>query len=599
MKKRKILALLLAMTLLTGITITSCSKSDAKKDNNSKKHSSEVDDEDDKDDSKGKSDTEKESKEDDGTDDIDQEATNTQQPKTCEEAMDEYMQYLLNDDYATAASLTHENLYNINTLYTHLDDEQGEIAKLLITTSTYTVSDFGYDEDEASCYLNLTYKDYETFYDRYRDAHIKWTFEDFMNELNKVDYTTTEEINFELIQEDEGWVIISDIELWDFLYDMLEPFEVPDVYEYIPKEFSELLNKSFESENVISMLKNSEMRNSIYPMLKFEEGQDQFIEKYVEYISYEWNLVSVDKESETAVFKVTTLIPDITALTESIYNDADYLRQFNVVSFAYTYAGEDRFDEGLKVMDNMKIDKSIAELANCSMKSKTIELTMTFEDIENSKLPEEFCDCLFFELTGDLQINSIEADFVAIKIEALDYALSHGLIDQAQRDAYYLEIINNTELVEEVEPTEEVEAAEILRVESDVFYADTSILGMTFDNANALFGNTFPAPQVWEWGTYDSFFDYNYNGNQYTFFLINNIVAAVRYEIVFDDIPENTLNAYGNMYGSSRILCDEFGNHILRGNQGAGFRFFTDNGYIDVFMNIYDDITHIAMHYSL
>lgn len=139
----------------------------------------------------------------------------------------------------------------------------------------------------------------------------------------------------------------------------------------------------------------------------------------------------------------------------------------------------------------------------------------------------------------------------------------------------------------------------LLNVYYGSFFMDESLLGLNYAELNDKFDGTLPSLTDWEWDEeYDSYFDYYYNGNKYSFFFYSGILKAVRYE-VNGDIAENLHTEYESSFGAPTELTYADGTVIPDYETGFGYKYKTDKGELRVFRNLYDDKQHIAMEYSI
>lgn len=597
MKKKKMLALLLALTLLMGMAVTSCSSSSSKKDT-SKKHSSKTaddedddgeDDEDDEDEKDVKDkDNDKDSKKD--KDDNKVEISNTP-----EDAVDEYMKLVIAGDYDAAAALTKETEHNISTLFDELDSDQSKLVNHLLTTCEYEVNHI-YEDDIVSGNIGFKFKSYETAYDNCWNRCSITKIDKFLAELDSLDNTYNADVYFEFAIEDNNWIITSDIDLYDCLYDMVETFRIPTREEFLNIEIENYLNWCFtDIEMAKDLIYESDMGTTLALLMCMTELEDDFLDTYLDYITYDWTINSIDEKENTVNLTVTTLVPDTYELKSAVYHNRDIL----VTDYAYTCADESYTTEHNTVLSNMIMDAYTTALPNCTKKSKSVDIIIGFQGLINNARKPKLGNCYFSDVV-DYSLEYTDSELYLIEIDGLNYAYTNGLIDKDTFEAYRRDLIGASDTSAPTTPTPtETPAVASLRVENSVFYADTSVLGMSYDEANQFYGYVFSTPEVWEWGTYDSYLDFYFDDNMYTAFFANNTLMAIRKEFIASDIPEEILSAYNELYGSSSILSDEYGNNIMRGEQGSGYRFFTDFGHIDVFMNIYDDLAHVAIHYSL
>ena len=138
-----------------------------------------------------------------------------------------------------------------------------------------------------------------------------------------------------------------------------------------------------------------------------------------------------------------------------------------------------------------------------------------------------------------------------------------------------------------------------LYVKDGAFFIDDSILGMNYTQLNSYFGENLPATKPWEWDkAYDSYLDYTFNGNMYSFFFKNNVLKGVRYEIIADNISTALVNTYRAKFGTFRNRTRDDGNMIPEGESGYGCVFTTPKGRLEVFENPYDNVGHVAMEYK-
>lgn len=137
-----------------------------------------------------------------------------------------------------------------------------------------------------------------------------------------------------------------------------------------------------------------------------------------------------------------------------------------------------------------------------------------------------------------------------------------------------------------------------LQVIDEIFYINPEILGMSFSKLNERLGGNLPKAEPWEWGTYDSFFDYEYKGRNYTFFLLNSRLYAVRYEVSGKSFENFRYDAYRAQYGEPKRFTYDDGSVIPADQTNSGYRYYMGSWNLDLFYNRYDDADHIAMHYS-
>ena len=139
----------------------------------------------------------------------------------------------------------------------------------------------------------------------------------------------------------------------------------------------------------------------------------------------------------------------------------------------------------------------------------------------------------------------------------------------------------------------------LLNVYYGRFYMDESLLGLSYAQLNEKFNGTLPSLTDWEWDAdFDSYFDYYYNGNKYSFFFYSGVLKAVRYE-VDGDIADNLYTEYGTSFGDATELRYSDGTLIMEYETGFGYKYKTDTGELRVFRNFYDNKQHIAMQYSI
>ena len=138
-----------------------------------------------------------------------------------------------------------------------------------------------------------------------------------------------------------------------------------------------------------------------------------------------------------------------------------------------------------------------------------------------------------------------------------------------------------------------------LRIVDGAFYMDESILGMPYQFANEFFGGDLPLLDRWEWDKkFTGYCNYCYNGVWYTFFFSGESLAAVRYEVEGNDV-EKFLNKYIDVFGGYGYRKDpNTGADIGLDEPGYGYVLNADMSILSVFLNVYDDIPHIAMQYE-
>ena len=122
-----------------------------------------------------------------------------------------------------------------------------------------------------------------------------------------------------------------------------------------------------------------------------------------------------------------------------------------------------------------------------------------------------------------------------------------------------------------------------------------------YTNALAVYDD----PYVWDYkawtysDTFDSYLDYYFLGNKYTFFIMEGDVSAVRYEIEGASL-DSIVSQYTNVYGEPIHSCIYAnGNSIPAGNSGYGYVWAVDGGYLSIFENPYDNVQHIAIQYQV
>lgn len=136
----------------------------------------------------------------------------------------------------------------------------------------------------------------------------------------------------------------------------------------------------------------------------------------------------------------------------------------------------------------------------------------------------------------------------------------------------------------------------------NMFFVDFALLGMSYQELGKVLGDTLPTPQEWEWGTYDSFFDYNYHGLPCTFFLVGDRIYGIRFEFVsgYGHISRDLYERAVDEYYLYELRTDQYGHVIPEGEPEFGYRFRTlwTTVEFDLFYNYYDDTPHTALHYS-
>ena len=138
-----------------------------------------------------------------------------------------------------------------------------------------------------------------------------------------------------------------------------------------------------------------------------------------------------------------------------------------------------------------------------------------------------------------------------------------------------------------------------LRIVNEAFYMDESILGMPYDFANTFFGGDLPLLDAWDWDNrFTGYCNYNYMGHWYTFFFTGENLTAVRYEVEGDDV-EKFLSKYIDSFGGYGYRKDpNTGAEIGLNENGYGYVMNANYSTLAVFLNVYDDLPHIAMQYE-
>ncbi|MBO4798078.1 MAG: hypothetical protein J5494_04825, partial [Candidatus Methanomethylophilaceae archaeon] len=138
-----------------------------------------------------------------------------------------------------------------------------------------------------------------------------------------------------------------------------------------------------------------------------------------------------------------------------------------------------------------------------------------------------------------------------------------------------------------------------LRIVNEAFYMDESILGMPYDFANTFFGGDLPLLDAWDWDNrFTGYCNYYYMGHWYTFFFTGENLTAVRYEVEGDDV-EKFLSKYIDSFGGYGYRKDpNTGADIGLNENGYGYVMNANYSTLAIFLNIYDDLPHIAMQYE-
>ena len=137
-----------------------------------------------------------------------------------------------------------------------------------------------------------------------------------------------------------------------------------------------------------------------------------------------------------------------------------------------------------------------------------------------------------------------------------------------------------------------------------VFYIDDYLLGLTMDEVDTYFngGSGFGGYLRYE-GNYD--FDYyvsvTNNGNEFTFYYLNDILRAICFEFEGSDLGEKRMAAYEAMSGGNYDVHKDpiTENAFFEGDDGYGFTYKIKKGYVDLFLRIVDGKTYVATMYSL
>lgn len=501
--------------------------------------------------------------------------------KAITDVVDKYMVYATSGKYDKAANLTQETEFNIQTMFDYLDENQTYIVDYLITTTEYEIKDAKLKDDEASCKVEIKVIDYESVYESYGDF---WALDEFLEELKDAKDTVKETFKLNLVLDGDEWIIKTDADIADFYYNLIETFEVPSGNELTEEAIYRYIDSAFMVPEVaLQLINESDVAYVINGMLNTDWGRLDFLSKYYYYGDFDVSIYGTDDNGSVRV-TVTSYLPVITDLKNMIFTDRDLA----VIVTAYSYTSPERMDEAMDEIEQLYVTAYKEALQQVSTGIKTVDYTVSVGAdgnyiFEGNSLGDSFLmDINFDNLDG---ISSEE--YATIVIEAIEYAFDHNIIDYETYLIYK----------ESVVPSHANE--DTLYVENNIFYIDDRILGMTYSEANDFFGGDFPEQLVWEWGNYDYYFDYVFNGVNYTFFTKSGLISAVRYEFYGSDIPENILTEYNRLYGYSVTLCDEYGDFIPRGLHNSGFEFYTDSGPLKVFMNVYDEISHVAVEYRM
>ena len=514
-----------------------------------------------------------------GSDDKKEEESNAE----IEEVMNNYMKYVTSGKYDKAVKLVQREDFNICTLFDFINDEQSQVIDVLLETTEYEITDIKVDDDKASCKLKLTVKDFEGLYAEYDG---KVNMDDFLDELKDTSDTTTEKIKFNLVLDDETWLIESDSDFAVYYSDLV--MEFVDSGKFNEDTVRDYVEDLLDSPELwYDLISASSDADILHGMFDGEEYEQVFLEEqYVNYVGYNYEVESIDEENCTAEVVINTYIPDTQELRNTACNNHDVI----VYAMAGYYADEEYKNLAFEKSEQALLDDYASVLVSTMRVWDETHVTVWKNEDNEYGVSSDFGECFFTNFNVD-ELPELDMDFYdSCVIEGIEVAHNNGWIDDSTYE----------ELMLEYNPVDVDNKEWALQVNDGVFYVYDGIFGMTYDEANEFFGGDFPATDVWEWGTYDSFFDYFVNGNKYTFFLTNGIVQAVRYEVVADSIPMNVLAQYEEWYGSPVSLTYTDGGDVIPlGENNSGYRFFTFYGFMDAFYNIYDDEVHIAYHAGL
>lgn len=498
-----------------------------------------------------------------------------------EDVVNDYMSCITSGKYEKASKLTNEDEFNINIMYNSLSEDQMELVNCLISTTEYKISGVKVEDDKGSCKVELTTKDYMS---AYYDLGNKWELVDYTDAIKDTDDTTSYKIKLSLIKDDDKWVIKSDSSVSEYYYNMVEGFVVPEL-KLTADGIEDYIEDYFTSGDLAyNCINSSEAYDSLIYIFLPEEQSAEFLNKYLNYVYYDVYDITIDEEAGTATATVEAEVPRITDIISYINTDHSLF----VSCRAYQYGGDEFWESHQDDIYDLYYNSYLASLSYCGY--ETVTRTVTFVLNENgdyeasNNLGETMMSPINYD---DIQYISDE-EYKNCSIEGLDIAYENGWVDYDTYTIYHEELV----------PTHATELT--IYVEYGYLFVDDVIFGMSFDEANAFFGGDFPETTAWEWeGGYDSYFDYEFNGNNYTFFFSNNKLAAVRYEVVANYIDENIIMGYESIYGQGYALTTSYGDYIPEPEHNSGYRFYAGSYYVDVFNNIYDDTHHVAIHYSV
>lgn len=206
---------------------------------------------------------------------------NNSKGATAEDVVNSYMEYVKEGEYKKAAKLTNEDELNISQLFDLLDKDQTKVIEFLLSNVEYEISDADVNKNKASVDLELTYFDYETLYERFVSSSEIWELDEFLDALSNFSDTAVEKYELELVKDGNDWVIDSDVEITDFLYDWVEGFEVKNERELTPDGLEDYLSSVFsDPQSVLELINSGDVDYVLSEEMFSDENRLEFLTEH-------------------------------------------------------------------------------------------------------------------------------------------------------------------------------------------------------------------------------------------------------------------------------------------------------------------------------
>lgn len=236
-------------------------------------------------------------------------------------ALTEYLTAVKDAQYEESAEhvVNEEDAFLLNEMN---DTEAGLIAAIQ-DASEFDYGDIEIDEDSATAQVIFTFPDIGSIADE------NYSYEEFLEAVGDIEDTIDETIEFELVKEDDVWLIEADSteEYYNLLMSLIADLEFTNLSEENSLELVNTFMTDIEEGNTgdaVSMLSNTDSELASYLQLAGTmDGFNDIITGYFSRVDYELEVTEITDEYIMVTASGTG--PDMQAALDAVLADQDIM----------------------------------------------------------------------------------------------------------------------------------------------------------------------------------------------------------------------------------------------------------------------------------